>query len=72
MMATGGGNLQGTLGRLLALDVAQIDRVRGTRLDLRRRTADHLGALEMVDQREQVIGRDDRHLVGRSGSQARV
>jgi hypothetical protein len=52
-MAAGGGDLQGTFGRFLALDRGQVRKVRRRRLERRLRRCEDLRSLEMVDQRDQ-------------------
>ena len=61
VMATGGGYLQGPLGAFLALDIGQVQVAFNGRRRLRLRRAQHLGALEMVDQGEQIGRRQNRH-----------
>ena len=52
-MAAGGGDLEGALGALLALDVLEIDERVGCFAHLRLRAGEHLRAAEMVRELDQ-------------------
>ena len=67
IVPAGGRDLQGALGALLALDVAQVERRALELADLRARPHQHLRALEMVGELDQRAGRDDLHLGARPG-----
>ncbi len=60
-------DLQGALGALLALDVAQVERRALDLADLRARPHQHLRALEVVGELDQRARRDDLHLGARPG-----
>ena len=60
-MAAGGGDLEGALGALLALDVVEIDERVGCFAHLRLRAGEHLRAAEMVRELDQRGSSDDLH-----------
>src|SRR5690606_13296445 len=66
-MGAGSGHLEGALGAFVALDVAQIQP--GSRELWRRytRPEQQLGALEVVDQLDKVVGRNDVDVVAGPG-----
>jgi hypothetical protein len=58
-VAAGGGDLERAFGSLLAFDVGQLGIVRRALGKARERRAQHLRAIEVVDQREQAGASQD-------------
>jgi hypothetical protein len=57
-----GGDLEGPLGALLALHIGEIEPGRARRREARLGRRQQLGALEMIDDRQEARRRDDLHL----------
>ena len=67
VMAAGGGDLHGAAGGFHALHVGQVGAAAGLRHTGGIRRSQHLGAAEMVDQRQQVGRRQDLDAAGPGG-----
>src|SRR5580693_1838299 len=58
-MPAGGGDFEGTLGALLALHIGEVEPGRARRREPRLGRREELGALEVVDDRQEAWRRDD-------------
>ncbi len=61
-MAPGGGHFQGAFGGFLAFDVGHIGIDNVIRRQLRLRRAQQLRSLEVIDQGQKIVGRQDRQI----------
>ena len=63
-MATRRRHFEGALGGLLPLDVLEVERARRHLLEARLGRREHLAALEMIDEGEEVARRQDLEPAG--------